>query len=33
MDLCNFIYSDQLFSSWSHTEIKGLQMFGEKIAG
>ena len=29
---CNFIYNDQLFDSWFLTEIKELQMFGEKIA-
>lgn len=32
MDECNFIYNYQLFNSWSHTEIKELQIFGEKIA-
>ena len=29
MGVCNFIYN-QIFDSWSHTEIKELQMFGEK---
>lgn len=32
MDESNFIYSYQLFNSWSYTEIKELQAFGEKIA-
>lgn len=32
MDESNFIYSYQLFNSWSYTEIKELQTFGEKIA-
>lgn len=25
IDVCNFIYSDQIFQSWSHSEIKELQ--------
>lgn len=32
MDVCNFLYSSQIFDSWSHTEIKELKMFGEKIS-
>ena len=31
MDVSNFTFKDQIFDSWSHTEIKELQMFGDKF--
>ena len=33
IQVCNFIYNDQILDSWYHNEIKELQMFGQKFSG
>ena len=33
LEVCNFIYNDQILDSWCHNEITDLQMFGQKLSG
>ena len=32
MNVCNSIFKNEIFDSWSNTEIKELLIFGKKIA-